>query len=38
MDIRIVLGFVVLAFAYLAVFSEGDHSIDLLTIHQSEET
>ena len=30
LDIRIVLGVVVVLFAYLAVFSEGDHAINLL--------
>ncbi|MEL6913982.1 MAG: hypothetical protein AAFP13_05740 [Pseudomonadota bacterium] len=30
MDIRILLGIVTLLFAYLAVFSEGDHSINIL--------
>lgn len=37
LDIRVVMGVVVLLFAYLAVFSEGDHSINLLTIHSEEE-
>ncbi|MEM1100378.1 MAG: hypothetical protein AAGH73_02465 [Pseudomonadota bacterium] len=30
MDIRIVLGVVTLLFAYLAFFSEGDHSINIV--------
>lgn len=36
MDIRIVMGVVVILFAYLAFFSEGDHSINLFTIHAEE--
>lgn len=37
LDIRIVMGIVVVLFGYLAVFSEGDHSINLMTIHSEEE-
>ena len=37
LDIRVVMGIVVVLFGYLAIFSKGDHSINLLTIHSEEE-